>query len=67
VEKQLIMKVLRPHVRTLQRNQTKILVLALAFTSASTALLYDGVKEHNKFLKERGLYDAYYDRVEIDS
>jgi len=46
-----------------RRNRVKILGTALVLTSLSTALFADGIKEHNKFLKDRGLYDEYYNRL----
>lgn len=43
-----------------RRNQTKILVSALTVTTTTTVLMKAGLKQHDEFLKEHDLYDAYY-------
>ncbi len=42
------------------RNKTKILVTALAVTTTTTVLMRLGLKQHDTFLKEHALYDAFY-------
>ncbi len=43
-----------------KRNQTKILVSALTITTTSAALMKIGLKQHDEFLKEHDLYEAFY-------
>jgi len=42
-----------------KRNQTKILVSALTITTTSAALMKIGLKQHDEFLKEHDLYEAF--------
>lgn len=42
------------------RNQTKILTTALVVTTTIAVVEQIGVREHNQFLKDHDLYEAYY-------
>ena len=43
-----------------KRNQTKILVGALAVTTAVVAMQRANLRDHDDFLKEHDLYKTYY-------
>lgn len=42
------------------RNKTRILTVGLVITTSVAALQNAGLKQHDNFLKEKGLYDEYY-------
>lgn len=41
----------------------KVAIMTTTLVAASTTIMVQGraLQEHNKFLKEKGLYDEYYD------
>ncbi len=47
------------------KNKTKILVTALVVTTTAALLMRTGIAQHNAFLKEHDLYDAFYALDEV--
>lgn len=43
-----------------QKHKTKLLVSGLVVTTASTIIMKSGLKQHDDFLEEKGLYDEFY-------
>lgn len=41
-------------------RQTKILVTTVVVTTTAAVLMKTGLTQHDNFLKENGLYDAFY-------
>lgn len=41
-------------------NKTKIMGTALVITTGAAVIMRIGLKQHNDFLKEKGLYDEFY-------
>jgi len=41
-------------------NKTKIMGTALAVTTGAAVIMKLALKQHDDFLKEKGLYDEYY-------
>jgi hypothetical protein len=41
-------------------NKTRILVTATVIATAVAAIEVRAIKQHNDFLKEKGLYEEYY-------
>ncbi len=42
------------------RNERKLLVTALVVTTTTTVMMRAGLAQHNDFLKEHNLYEAFY-------
>ncbi len=42
------------------RNKNRILVTALVVTTTTTVLMRMGLNQHDNFLKEHNLYEAFY-------
>lgn len=42
------------------RNERKILITTAVVTTTAAVVMRTGIKQHNDFLKENGLYDAFY-------
>jgi hypothetical protein len=42
------------------KHQTKILVTATVASTAAAVVMRTGIKQHNDFLKEHGLYEQFY-------
>jgi hypothetical protein len=51
---------------TVARNKTKILVATTVVATGAAALMRIGIKQHNEFLKEKGLYEEFYKMDEND-
>lgn len=51
---------------TVARNKTKILVTTTVVATGAAALMRIGIKQHNEFLKEKGLYEEFYKMDELD-
>lgn len=46
------------------RNERKILVTALVTTTGAAVLFRGGLKQHDAFLRENGLYEKFYELVD---
>lgn len=46
-------------------NKTRILTVTAVVTTTAVVIQQRALRQHNKFLKEEGLYDKYYDTPEI--
>jgi hypothetical protein len=42
------------------RNERKILIATSVVGITGTVLMRSGIKEHNDFLKEKGLFEEFY-------
>lgn len=47
-------------VKFVKRNERRILYTVAIAGVASTALMRVGLKQHNEFLKEKNLYEEFY-------
>jgi hypothetical protein len=47
------------------RNERKILVTALVVTTTTAVLMRTGLAQHDAFLKEHNLYEAFYTLNEV--
>ena len=45
-------------------NKTRILVATTVVTTTVAVIQQRAIQQHNKFLKEEGLYDKYYETDE---
>lgn len=43
------------------RNERKILVTTAVVTTTAAVVMRLGIKQHNDFLKENGLYEKFYE------
>lgn len=46
------------------RNERKILITTAVVATTAAVLMRTGIKQHNDFLKEHGLFDAFYEMVD---
>lgn len=42
------------------RNERKILITTTVVSTTAAVLMRTGIKQHNQFLREHGLYDQFY-------
>jgi hypothetical protein len=51
-------------IRFVRRNRTRILVVTTITLAGVVAIQQRGIKQHNEFLKENGLFEKFYELSE---
>lgn len=46
------------------RNERKILVTTTVVATTAAVVMRTGIKQHNEFLRENGLFDKFYELVD---
>ena len=49
-----------------KRNERRILITTTILSTGSAVLMRSGIASHNEFLKEKGLYDEFYNVLAED-
>ncbi len=47
-----------------KRNERRILITTAVTATTAAVVMHFGIKQHNEFLKENGLFDAFYNTDE---
>lgn len=51
---------LQKAVAAVKKHERKILIATTVTSTAAAVLMRSGISQHNAFLKERGLFDEFY-------
>lgn len=48
-------------VNFVRRNERRILITTTVVSTTAAVVMRTGIKQHNEFLKEHGLFDQFYE------
>ncbi len=51
-------------IRFVRRNKTRILLATTVILTGVVVVQHKGIKQHNEFLTENGMYDAFYAQID---
>jgi hypothetical protein len=57
-------KTIAPAMNFVKRNERRILITTTVVSTTAAVVMRSGIAQHNEFLRERGLFDEFYNLTE---